>query len=105
MEELLLESIGSASGCINGDLKITVFRQFLKLINHNILNHHDVSDFTCAAVFVATVYQGSTEDERKTLSKHITEELLVMPKVVKALNLFWKRGQSVYAPAAAEVAK
>ena len=95
MEELLFDSIESAAECINGDLKKTVLRQFIKLINPTIPIQDSVSDFAFAAVFVATVYQGSTEDERKTLSKQITKEVLVISELVKALNMFWKRGQSV----------
>ena len=98
MEEILFDSIArsikSAAGCINGDLKIAAFTQFLKLIKHNI-NHasEGVSDFTCAAVFVATAYQAAIESERKTLSIHIEEEMLVVPQLVKVLNLFWGRGE------------
>ena len=97
MEEILFDSIArsveSAAGCINSDLKITVFTRFLKLIKHSILNHEGVRDFTCAAVFVATAYQAAIEDEKKKLSIHIEEEILVVPQLVKVLNLFWGRGQ------------
>lgn len=104
MEEVLFNSIArtieSAAGCINGDLKITVFTQLLNLIKDNILNHEGVKDhdFACAAVFVATAYQAAIEDERKTLSIHIEEELLVVPQLVKVLNLFWGRGQLFHCP-------
>ena len=95
MEELLFDSIESAAGCINGDLKKTVFGQFIKLINRNRpIQDSRVSDFAFAAVFVATAFHGSLKDERKTLCEQITKEVIVMSELVKALNMFWKRGQS-----------
>lgn len=92
MEESVFGAIESAAGCINGDLKKTVFRQCLKLVNSDILNQEDAVGFSCSAIFVATAYQESTEDEKKALSK-IIDELLMMPKLVESANLFWKRGQ------------
>lgn len=93
MEESLFESTKVAAGCINGELKNTVFRQFLKLINSYIVSQGDISGFPCSALFVATAYEVSTDDEKKILSKQITEELTVMPELVETLRLFWKRGQ------------
>ena len=95
MEELLFDSIESAAGCINGDLKKMVFGQFLKSINRNSPIQDSVSDFAFAAVFVATAFHGSIKDERKTLCEQITKEVIVMSELVKALNMFWKRGQSL----------
>lgn len=93
MEEPLFDSMKSAAGYINGDLRKTVFRRFLKLINSEIQNQTNTSVFPCAAVFVATVFRESSEEERKTLSKHITEELSVVPELIGALKTFWKEGQ------------
>lgn len=93
MEESITDSIRSAAGCVNGDLKETVFRQFLRIVNSDILNRDKVDDFCCSAIFLAAAYQESTEDERKTLSQQITQELLIVPKLVEQIRLFWKRGQ------------
>ena len=93
MEEPLFDSMKCAAGYINGDLRKTVFRRFLKLINSDIQNQNDTSAFPCAAVFVATAFRESSEEERKTLSKHITEELSVVPELIGALKTFWKEGQ------------
>lgn len=97
MDESILNSVKVAAGCINGDLKENVFRQFLKVIDGGIrgaLNSEDViSGFSPSAVFLATTYQKSTEDERKTLSKQISEELLAIKELVEELCLFWKRGK------------
>ena len=96
MEEPLFDSLKCAAGYINGDLRKTTFRRFLKLVNSDIQNQNDTSAFPCAAVFVATAFRESSEEERKTLSKHITEELSVVPELIGALKTFWKpEGQSV----------
>ena len=93
MEELLFDSINCAAGYINGDLKKTVFKRFLKLVNSDIQNQDDTSAFPCSAVFVATAYGKSTEEERKILHKHITDELSVIPELIGALKSFWQEGQ------------
>lgn len=93
MEELLFGSVKCAAGYINGDLKKTVFRRFLTLVNSDIQNQDDTSAFPFSAVFVATAYGESTEEEREILNKHITDELSVIPELVGALKSFWKEGQ------------
>ena len=101
MEEnpsFLFHSVIVAAENINGDLKDVAFKKFLNRTNE-MLVELDCSDpnknleINIYGTFLRTVYQKSSDAEKRILAFQVHHEVTMVSKLVEHICSFWNGGQ------------
>lgn len=101
MEEnstFLLHSVIVAAENINGDLKEVAFKKFLKRTNELLVelgcsDPNKNFEINIYGTFVRTVYQKSSDTEKRILAFHVHHEVTMVSKLIELTSSFWKGGQ------------
>ena len=101
MEEnssFLLPSVIVAAENINGDLKELAFKKSLKRTNELLVelgcsDPNKNLEINIYGTFLRTVYQKSSDTEKRILDLQVHHEITMVSKLVELTCLFWKGGQ------------